>query len=182
MAMMTFRHSEPPRHMDWPEPDAGQMAALARKAARHANLNEYPQAMACYQAALLLDDSHAELWFGYATLQRRMGLKADAAESFEFALRIDPRLYAARYSLANLLFEMDRPLAAMAEYRAVIVQNPHYMPAWRNLGKVHYALGDLAGARECLVEALERAQHDEELPILLSQVLREWEPEAQNQA
>jgi tetratricopeptide (TPR) repeat protein len=180
MAMMTFRHSEPPRHTQWPEPDDGQMAAVARKAAMHANRNEYPQALACYQAALLLDDARAELWFGYANLQRQMGLKNDAAESFEFALRIDPRLYAARYSLANLLFEMGRPLAAMEHYREVILQNPDYMPAWRNLGKAHFALGDLAGAQACLLEALERAPHDEELPILLSQVLREWEPAAQN--
>lgn len=182
MALMTFRHSEPPRLMDWPEPDAGQIAAMVRKAGAYVSRGEYPQALACYQAALLLDDADAELWFTYATLQRRMGLKSDAAESLEFALRNDPRLYLARYTLANLLLELDRPVAAMEQYREVISHKPDYMPAWRNLGRLYLALGDLDAARVCLEEALERAPQDEELRILLSRVLRERELETHNQS
>jgi tetratricopeptide (TPR) repeat protein len=180
MALMTFRHSEPPRLMDWPEPDAGQLAAVARKAGAYVSRGQYPQALACYQAALLLDDANAELWFTYATLQRRMGLKNDAAESLEFALRNDSRLYLARYTLANVLLELDRPAAAMEQYREVIFQKPDYTPAWRNLGRLYFALGDLEGARACLEEALERDPQDEQIRILLSRVLRERELEAQN--
>ncbi len=188
MVFMTFRHSEiprhissqSPRHMAQAEPDADRMAALGQKAAAHADRNELPQAMASYQAALLIDDSCAELWCSYANLQRHMGLKDDAVESFEFALRNDPRLLAARFNLANLMFEMGRPLAAMEYYREVIRQSPDHMPAWRNLGKVHYACGDLPAAEACLREAMALAPLDHELPVLLGRVLREKEPAPQN--
>jgi len=116
------------------EPDPEYVARVARQAAAHASRNEYPQALACYGQALLLDDSRAVLWFNYANVQRTMGMELDAADSFEFALRLDPRLYAARYSLANLLFELGQPVAAMEHYLEVIAQHPDYAPAWRNLG------------------------------------------------
>ncbi len=181
MAMMTFRHSEPPRLVDWPEPDAGQIAAMARRAGAFVSRGEYPQALACYQAALLLDDADAELWLTYATLQRRMGLKKDAAESLEFALRNDSRLFMARYTLANLLLELERPVAAIEQYREVLSHKPDYMPAWRNLGRLYFALGELDAARTCLEAALVRVPQDNEVSILLSRVLRERGAEAQNQ-
>ena len=162
------------------EPDPAMVARLAHDAAVHASRDEVSEAMACYQRALLLDDSRADLWFNYANLQRGAGMAEDAVEGFEFAVRLDPRLYAARYCLANLLADLGRPLAAMAHYREVILQNPGYAPAWRNLGRLHHALGDQVAAVQCLREAIERAPHDTELADLLSEMLRDREPAAQN--
>ena len=162
------------------EPDPGFVAELAHQAAIHASRDERAQALACYQRALLLDDSRADLWFNYGNLQRRAGMAEDAVESFEFAVRLDPRLYAARYCLANLLFDLGRPLAAMAHYQEVVAQNADYAPAWRNLGRLHHALGHLELAQQCLREAMRRAPHDAELADLLSEVLRQREPAAEN--
>jgi len=173
MALMMFRHSETPRHTGGGEPDSNQAACVARQAATHASRREYSQALACYGQALLLDDSRAVMWFNYANVQRQMGMRDDAVESFEFALRLDPRLYAARYSLANLLFELGRPLASMAHYQEVIAQNPDYVPAWRNLGRLRFALGNLAAAEACLREAIRRAPRDTELAGLLEEILAE---------
>jgi tetratricopeptide (TPR) repeat protein len=162
------------------EPDPAFAAELGHQAALHASRDEHPQALACYQRALLLDDSRADLWFNYANLQRRAGMTEDAVESFEFAVRLDPRLYAARYCLANLLADLGRPLAAITQYQQAILQNPDYVPAWRNLGRLHHALGNLGPAHECLAEAIRRAPHDAELVDLLAQVLRQREAAAEN--
>ena len=153
---------------------------MARQAALHASRNEYSQALTCYGRALLLDDSRAVLWFNYANVQRAMALMPDAAESFEFALTLDPRLYAARYSLANLLIDLGQPLAALEHFRQVTREHPEYMPAWRNLGRLQCAIGDLDAARDSLQQALRRAPHDPEVTGLLQELEREQGGPAEN--
>jgi protein O-GlcNAc transferase len=175
MSLMMFRHSEAPRHGGGSDRDGEFVDVLVRRAATHASRNEDAQALACYGQALLLDDSRASIWFNYANVQRRVGKRNEAIESFEFALRLDETLFAARFSLANLLFEQERPLAAMAHYRKVIAQNPRYVPAWRNLGRLYQSLGAFEDAERCLREAIERAPHDYELLVTLREVLRERE-------
>jgi protein O-GlcNAc transferase len=175
MSLMMFRHSESPRHGGGGDPEGEFVDVLVRRAAAHASRNEDAKALACYARALLLDDSSAALWFNYANVQRRMGKRDEAIESFEFALRLDETLFAARFSLANLLFEQGRPLPAIDHYRQVIAQNPRYVPAWRNLGRVQQALGAFQEAERCLREAIQRAPHDYELLVALREVLRERE-------
>jgi protein O-GlcNAc transferase len=175
MSLMMFRHSESPRHGGGGDPEGEFVEVLVRRAAAHASRNEDARALACYAHALLLDDSRAAIWFNYANVQRRMGKRNEAIESFEFALRLDEALFAARFSLANLLFEKGRPLAAMDHYRKVIACNPAYVPAWRNLGRLHQALGAFGDAERCLREAVKRAPQDDELLAALREVLRERE-------
>jgi protein O-GlcNAc transferase len=175
MSLMMFRHSESPRHGGGGDPEGEFVDVLVRRAAAHASRNEDAKALACYARALLLDDSSAALWFNYANVQRRMGKRDEAIESFEFALRLDETLFAARFSLANLLFEQGRPLPAIDHYRQVIAQNPRYVPAWRNLGRVQQALGAFQEAERCLREAIQRAPHDYELLVALRELLRERE-------
>jgi protein O-GlcNAc transferase len=175
MSLMMFRHSESPRHGGGGDPEGEYVDVLVRRAAAHASRNEDAKALACYARALLLDDSSAALWFNYANVQRRMGKRDEAIESFEFALRLDETLFAARFSLANLLFEQGRPLPAIDHYRQVIAQNPRYVPAWRNLGRVQQALGAFQEAERCLREAIQRAPHDYELLVALRELLRERE-------
>jgi protein O-GlcNAc transferase len=175
MSLMMFRHSESPRHGGGGDPEGEFVDVLVRRAAAHASRNEAAKALACYARALLLDDSSAALWFNYANVQRRMVKRDEAIESFEFALRLDETLFAARFSLANLLFEQGRPLPAIDHYRQVIAQNPRYVPAWRNLGRVQQALGAFQEAERCLREAIQRAPHDYELLVALRELLRERE-------
>jgi tetratricopeptide (TPR) repeat protein len=172
MAAMS-RHSEASRWGPPADADPQYVAEIARRAANHASRGEGAKALACYREVLLIDDGRADLWFNYGLLQQDMGLRQDAAESFEFALRIDPKLYAARYCLARLLFELGRPLASMAHYRDVILQTPGYIPAWRNLARLHHAMGDCESAGICLQEAIARAPHDQELATLLAEVERD---------
>ncbi len=177
---LTSRHSDALRIAPPVETDSEYIEEVARLAAARASNGEYAKALAGYREALLLDDTHAELWFAYANLQRQMGLREDAAESFEFALRVAPGMFAARYSLAKLLFELGRPLAARAHFREVIAQQPGYVPAWRNLARLHHAVGELDAAEACLREAMLRAPQDAELVPLLAEVLRDRLIAAQN--
>ena len=114
---------------------------LRVQAAFHAARGEQSQALRCYEMALLVDEGNAQTWFDYASLQRRMGLLEDAAESFEFALRQDPRMYAARFSAAQLMVELGRPLVALSHFAPVddtLVGEPKEI--WPFLG--NYRLGE----------------------------------------
>ena len=174
------RHSAVLRQAVRHEPGLEEVAAIARKAAQYASSGQHEQALSCYREVLLLDDSRPELWFNYASLQRAMGLPAEAAESFEFALRIRPELYAARYCLAKVLFELGQPLAAKAHYQEIVRHNPGYVPAWRNLGQLHHALGDLDNAQSCLEQAILRSPNDEELRRMLAAMQQDGPHDAQN--
>lgn len=180
MNFTMFRHSEMPRLIGLAEPDPDCVNALVREAAVYAAHNDYRLALACYGRALLLDDSRAAVWFNYAQVQRRLGLAGDAVKSFEFALDLDPRLYAAHYCLANLLAELGRPLAAIAHLQAVTALHPAYAPAWRNLGRLNFALGHLAQAESCLWRAADHSPTDPEIAALLADVLRERASRGQN--
>jgi tetratricopeptide (TPR) repeat protein len=180
MTLMMFRHSEAPRHTGGGEPTPDSATSLAREAALFASRNEYRRALSYYGRALLLDDSRAVLWFNYANVQLRLGMKDDAIDSFEFALRLDPALFAARYSLANLLVDMGQPLAGMRHYEEVIAQNPTYAPAWRNLGRILCALGRLDQAEASLREAVRCAPHDQETAALLEEIMEEKRNPAEN--
>src|SRR5438045_4268104 len=115
--VLNFRHSQPPRRSLPPEPDPAAVVQLARRAAIFAGTGRTDEALRCYQLALLTDEERPELWFHYGVLQRRVGHLADAIESFEFALRLDPAMYTARCNLALARSEMGHPLEALTQFQ-----------------------------------------------------------------
>lgn len=155
------------------ERDAEEMRDLARQAAEHAARGERPEALRCYEMALLVDETQAQVWFDYGSLQLQMDLAEDAVESFEFALRQDPRLYAARFCLAQLLASMGRPLLALSHFALVTVDKPGHLPAWRNLIELQRSLGDVASAVDSTRRALQHVPGDGELATLLAELERE---------
>ena len=176
----TSRHSAVLRQLPKAEPSLEEVAAIARQAAHHVSGGQNEEALACYREVLLMDDTRPELWFNYANLQRSMGMQADAAESFEFALRIRPDLYAARYCLAKVLFEMGQPLAAKAHYEEIVRESPGFAPAWRNLAQLLFALSDTGGAQECMQQAITHAPKDAELQRMLHEMAEKGAPAGQN--
>ncbi|MBC5767408.1 hypothetical protein [Ramlibacter albus] len=155
------------------EPDTEDAKDLVRQAATHAARGEYPQALRCYELALLLDETQASNWFHYGNLQQRMGLAEDAADSYEFALRQDPRLYAARFCLAQLMVELGRPLIALSHFALVTVDKPGHLPAWRNLIELQRRMGELDAAAESARRALRHLPGEGELAALLDGIERE---------
>jgi tetratricopeptide (TPR) repeat protein len=168
--VLTFRNSTPAKNSLRCNADPSDVEKVVRMAAQHAGRGESLQALNLYQLALLTDESRPEIWYSYGSLQRRLGMHADAVESFEFALRQDPALYAARYSLARVLCEMGRPLEALSQFRLVTQQRPGYVPAWRHLVQLTWAVGDPVKAERLAREALTHAPADGELETLLQRI------------
>jgi tetratricopeptide (TPR) repeat protein len=156
-----------------PEPDLDDIQRLARRAASLAGSGDTSGAMRTYQLALLMDESRADLWFQYGMLQYRVRQFADSVESFEFALRQDPGHYAARYRLARVCYESGRPLEALAQFRLVTQQRPGYIPAWRYVVQITWALGDLGEAEAQAVRGLHHAPDDVELASMLAQIVQD---------
>jgi tetratricopeptide (TPR) repeat protein len=155
------------------EPEAEDVRDLTRQAAMHAARGEHAQALRCYEMALLVDETQAATWFHYGNLQQRMGLTEDAVESFEFALRQEPRMYAARFCLAQLMVSLGRPLIALSHFALVTVDKPGHLPAWRNLIELQRMLGDLDAAAESTRRALQHLPGDGELAAVLAGLERE---------
>ena len=170
--VLTFRNSAPAKNSRRCDPDPSDVEKIARTAALHAGRGETLEALNLYQLALLTDESRPEIWFSYGSLQRRLGMHADAVESFEFALRQDPALYAARYSLARLLCDMGHPLEALSQFRLVTRQRPAYVPAWRYLVQLTWAVGNPLEAQRLAREALTHAPADGELEALLQRIVQ----------
>lgn len=152
------------------DPDPGDVEILAREAAKLAGQGELARALGKYQVALLMDESRADLWFNYGVLQLRMGQVADAVESLEFALRQDQTLYPARYRLGRICFDTGRPLEALSHFHLVAQQRPGYIPAWRYIVQITWALGNLAEAEAHAREALGHA-HDDEVASMLERIV-----------
>lgn len=56
----------------------------------HTEFNRYPQAMQCYQAAINTNAKTYSAYIGLAVTLLRMGLKAEAIETIELAIKIQP--------------------------------------------------------------------------------------------
>jgi tetratricopeptide (TPR) repeat protein len=167
--VLTFRHSQPSPLSQLPEIGTPEIDLIARQAAVLAGRGDLAGAMRCYQEALLADESRTDIWVNYGILQARSGLFNDAIESFEFALRLDPTMYMARYRLARVCYEIGRPLEALALFRAVTEERPRYVPAWRYLVQITWALGNHDEAERLASAALEHA-HDVEMEAMLARI------------
>jgi tetratricopeptide (TPR) repeat protein len=91
------------------------------------------QAMAAYEAVLLLDPEHAAAHINLGTLYyNRQDYKA-AEEHYRHALRIDPRYALAHFDLGNVLDETGRVGDAVQSYFTALQLAPTYADAHYNL-------------------------------------------------
>lgn len=155
-----------------PDPDPQDVVPLAKQAALLVRQGDLVGALRCYQAALLIDEGRADLWLQYGILQERCRQFADAIESYEFALRLNDAMYLARHRLARLHYEHGRPLEALAHFKRVTQQRPAYLPAWRHVVQITWALGELADAENYAREALRHAR-DAEIGQMLSGIAKD---------
>jgi tetratricopeptide (TPR) repeat protein len=90
----------------------------------------------------------------------RGGQRDEAVKEYGIAIALDADNLPARYNLANLLLDLDRPAEAVPLYQAVLVHQPNHADSWYNLAFAWSKVGDLARAKDAKAhaEALE-AQH-----------------------
>jgi tetratricopeptide (TPR) repeat protein len=156
-----------------PEPDAADVAELARQAAICAGTGRTAEALRSYQLALLIDEERADLWFNYGSLQRRLGQVIDAIESFEFALRLDPSMYTARCALALARRDAGHPLEALKQFQEVTRQRPSYLPAWHHVVQLMWAVGNHDEAERLAHEALRLSPGNKDLVELLDKIQKD---------
>jgi tetratricopeptide (TPR) repeat protein len=93
---------------------------------------------------------HAEVGDAY----RSAGLLDDAAAEYRRALALCDRFVDIRTRLAVVLAESQKSEDAIAELRRATADNPHYVPAYLQLGLLLQTSGDHRGAREALEAVL----------------------------
>jgi tetratricopeptide (TPR) repeat protein len=116
------------------DPAAGQLKVVQPQATaedqidRGYELHEagrLEQAEAVYRKALEDGGPDALLFFNLGVLLEDMERKAEAAESYQAALQLDPRMADGHYNLALLCEQLGRPQEAirhMAQYRKLVAK------------------------------------------------------------
>jgi len=92
--------------------------------------------------------------------------------AFEAALRLDPRVWEARYNLAVALAQTGDSKRAASELRTVLQQKPDYPPAHDALGSVLQSTGNWDAAAEQFQAALRIDPHFPQAAFNLSEVFQ----------
>jgi tetratricopeptide (TPR) repeat protein len=82
------------------------------------------------------------------------GKLEQALADLDAALEASPGLWVALYNRGNIMLDLGRSEDAIADFSAVIEGAPDFALAWLNRGLAREHLGDAAGARRDLTQAL----------------------------
>lgn len=129
---------------------------LLRRATELQRAGRVQEAIEAYERLLALRPDLPESWYNLGYLQRWAGRFEDSLTSYQHALdhgvRQPEEVHLNRgVILADHLARSD---AAEAELKAALALNPHYVPAWVNLGNLHEDRGQRAEAREAYEQVL----------------------------
>jgi tetratricopeptide (TPR) repeat protein len=116
----------------------------------------------------------ARILYMWGSLHRNFGNKSNfqrehraAVHRFSQAYRIDPKLREARLDRGILLYrEMGRPDEALADFDALLVEDPEYGPALLNRAMISQELGRYAAALADLEAFLQLPEQDREYRII----------------
>lgn len=90
-----------------------------------------------------------------AQIQASTGKRADARQTVERALALDPRLPEGYLALASLQEGPDAARLALADVDRALAQRPDYLAGWVLKGSLHEALGDRSAANRAYRRVLE---------------------------
>lgn len=104
--------------------------------------------------APLPDESTSKIQLSIAKELEKSGFYSDAADRYERARTLDPKLTNLSGRLALLYDRAGNERKAMEEYEAAILQNPKDADLLNNLGFCHYNRGRWTDAETCFRHAL----------------------------
>ncbi len=120
-------------------------------------------------------DDHAEWtaddWFQQACRLAEEGRLREAVEAYRAALIDRPTAADIHFHLADALYRLERPHAAIERYYAAVEHDHDFIEAWTQLGCVLAENQELEGAREAFQIALDRHPDFPDAHFHLAQVL-----------
>ena len=122
-------------------------------------------------AQLLPADAEAQRNLG--AVLREQGQLAEALESLERVLAIEPHDLPVLVAAADCLCALKRPHQAVPLYERALARDPRLLAAHNNLGNAYQELGDCARAADCYQRALALDPNDAELHANLANALRQ---------
>jgi tetratricopeptide (TPR) repeat protein len=130
----------------WP-PRGGRVGALAM--IYHANFF-YPQAKACYRAAMKLQPKNPRWPYYLADIDEKMGENRETVSLIETTIRLEPGYDPARLKLANAYFKADRQDDAEALFQSLLGRAETSPYALLGLGRIAVSRRDWAKAADYL--------------------------------
>ncbi len=116
------------RKWEPPTPEHSGPAALRwpyAQARAHQLLEQWPQALAAYDALLALEPHHGRALQQRALVLHQLDRTSEALASLDAALALDPANATALANRASLLQVLEGPAGAEAALRAALLQRPH---------------------------------------------------------
>ncbi len=112
--------------------------------------------------ALLPHEYDVARWLSKVAIEA--GEEGLAAEAIRARLRLHPYLADALLDRARLSRNLGRTSEAVSRYEELLAATPNYGPAWGELGKIRYQLGDIRRAAEAFEKASYFQPDDAEWP------------------
>lgn len=109
--------------------------------------NRLEEARALYETVCRTDKLDVEAWIKLSAIQRRLGHGQEAVECGRHAVKLQPSLALAHYTLAAALHSQGKMEEALASYRRTLQLDP-------NFALVHYLLGNVLEHTGHMDEAL----------------------------
>lgn len=133
---------------------AWYLLAIARE-----RVGDFAGSVTCYESALALLPSEADVANDLGRLAFRMGMKPQAEKLFRHFLTAHPNHPEGANNLACAIRDQDRAEEAIEVLRPAIEANPNQAMPWNTMGTIVTEQGDLANAQLFFDEAL-RIQPD----------------------
>jgi arylsulfatase A-like enzyme/Tfp pilus assembly protein PilF len=131
-----------------------------------ARLGRATAAVEAFEAALVLDASHAPSLVDLGVQRGRRGELEEAQELLRRAVAADPYSPKAQFNLGVSLLEAGRPQEAVGHFERATLLAPDYVNAYHAAGVARLRLGDRAAAGRMLEELDRRAPASEEARTL----------------
>lgn len=114
----------------------------------HYSRQEWPEAIAAYEAAIRINPEFAPAYNQLGYTLRNLGRLDEASNAFCTYMTLVPDEPNPYDSHAELLLLMGRYRDAIEEYQRALAINPSFAPSYVGIGNAHLLLGDFPAARK----------------------------------
>ena len=139
--------------------EARHRRTLAERYRRQAHWfieNRQPQrALTPLQKAIEADKTFSAALKDYAYVQMQLGEFADAKQSYQRVLKIEPDSRQALLHLGMIDAKLGNQAAAVSHYLALIQHEPDFMDTYVQLANLHEKFGDLQAAANALTMGIQ---------------------------